>query len=132
MPPIASSTSAWSGTVVAIAAAPAGGSGWCVRFRVPLGGILLPTLYPVGVCDNGRPVRAPAPARRRGPSSVRRGPDGRGKRCRRQPQYCASLPIDRYMQSAFSSSWSTASRSEEHTSELQSREKLVCRLLLEK
>src|SRR5690606_41378598 len=28
--------------------------------------------------------------------------------------------------------WWTASRSEEHTSELQSREKLVCRLLLEK
>src|SRR5690606_41407502 len=28
--------------------------------------------------------------------------------------------------------WVQASRSEEHTSELQSREKLVCRLLLEK
>src|SRR5690606_42051167 len=28
--------------------------------------------------------------------------------------------------------WSDCSRSEEHTSELQSREKLVCRLLLEK
>lgn len=30
--------------------------------------------------------------------------------CHRQEQYCASLPIDRYMQSAFSISWSTASR----------------------
>src|SRR5690606_39979415 len=29
-------------------------------------------------------------------------------------------------------SWLTAARSEEHTSELQSRENLVCRLLLEK
>src|SRR5690606_40814438 len=29
-------------------------------------------------------------------------------------------------------SWKTPSRSEEHTSELQSRENLVCRLLLEK
>src|SRR5690606_41796294 len=29
-------------------------------------------------------------------------------------------------------SWSTTRRSEEHTSELQSRENLVCRLLLEK
>src|SRR5207302_11226934 len=29
-------------------------------------------------------------------------------------------------------SWARAGRSEEHTSELQSREKLVCRLLLEK
>src|SRR5690606_39403212 len=28
--------------------------------------------------------------------------------------------------------WNTGHRSEEHTSELQSREKLVCRLLLEK
>src|SRR3712207_8969336 len=31
-----------------------------------------------------------------------------------------------------SSSWSSSSRSEEHTSELQSRQYLVCRLLLEK
>lgn len=27
-----------------------------------------------------------------------------------QEQYCASLPMERYMQSAFSRSWSTASR----------------------
>src|SRR5690606_39633695 len=31
-----------------------------------------------------------------------------------------------------STDWRTATRSEEHTSELQSRENLVCRLLLEK
>src|SRR5690606_41956137 len=33
---------------------------------------------------------------------------------------------------ACSPDWPTATRSEEHTSELQSRENLVCRLLLEK
>src|SRR3712207_6995013 len=32
----------------------------------------------------------------------------------------------------FSDAWLTSSRSEEHTSELQSRQYLVCRLLLEK
>src|SRR5690606_22042001 len=50
------------------------------------------------------------PAGARPGASTAKGPLGRGKRGRRQRQYCASLPIDRYMQSAFSSSWSTASR----------------------
>src|SRR2546427_1643052 len=42
--------------------------------------------------------------------------------------YCRSLP----MCSSISSDSSRASRSEEHTSELQSQSNLVCRLLLEK
>src|SRR5207302_9198602 len=41
-------------------------------------------------------------------------------------------PIKRARKSGTVGSCSVAARSEEHTSELQSREKLVCRLLLEK
>src|SRR3712207_6999516 len=37
-----------------------------------------------------------------------------------------------YGQSQYWHSWTTMPRSEEHTSELQSRQYLVCRLLLEK
>src|SRR5436309_4328537 len=45
---------------------------------------------------------------------------------------CFSCP-GRWPRTRPPASWSTAtSRSEEHTSELQSRENLVCRLLLEK
>src|SRR5690606_39700435 len=44
------------------------------------------------------------------------------------PAACAPSP----QPPATSSRFSQSSRSEEHTSELQSREKLVCRLLLEK
>src|SRR6266511_3742118 len=45
-----------------------------------------------------------------------------------------STPRSRPVQSGRCSTWCTtsAARSEEHTSELQSRENLVCRLLLEK
>src|SRR5690606_40151865 len=39
---------------------------------------------------------------------------------------------DNYTQAAFKIETANLSRSEEHTSELQSRENLVCRLLLEK
>src|SRR3712207_7579378 len=53
-----------------------------------------------------RPGRGPPPADGRRP-----GPPDPGSRC---------------------PPWRTASRSEEHTSELQSRQYLVCRLLLEK
>src|SRR2546429_5582897 len=53
---------------------------------------------------------------------------GRAPRCRRPP--CAGRP--RYPCRAPGAWWPTASRSEEHTSELQSRLHLVCRLLLEK
>src|SRR5690606_40548031 len=40
------------------------------------------------------------------------------------------FPLDKYC--CFNSNSARSSRSEEHTSELQSRENLVCRLLLEK
>src|SRR5690606_40998177 len=71
------------------------------------------------------------------------------RRCRSPSSRSARRPISS-TDSSSSSSWSTCgrcpsprggpccappasqSRSEEHTSELQSREKLVCRLLLEK
>src|SRR5690625_5826869 len=53
------------------------------------------------------------PARSAPPS--RRGPAGRSRRSRRRPRGRSGAP-----------------RSEEHTSELQSRGHLVCRLLLEK
>src|SRR3712207_7216284 len=43
-----------------------------------------------------------------------------------------NLPCDVSASQRCSSSFQTASRSEEHTSELQSRQYLVCRLLLEK
>src|SRR5256886_12791060 len=41
-------------------------------------------------------------------------------------------PIVRFISSKRSANSSTAARSEEHTSELQSQSNLVCRLLLEK
>src|SRR5690606_39350433 len=68
----------------------------------------------------------------------------RSSRCRASTQSLSQLvrkrsvrvPDSNFTGSAFSSSMSKVvlpkSRSEEHTSELQSRENLVCRLLLEK
>src|SRR3712207_7994123 len=55
-------------------------------------------------------------------SGPRQPSDLRGWRARSLPAPTASP----------ASSWATHSRSEEHTSELQSRQYLVCRLLLEK
>src|SRR3989449_6695983 len=43
-----------------------------------------------------------------------------------------SIPLSSWSQSPPPARWSSAARSEEHTSELQSRLHLVCRLLLEK
>src|SRR5690606_40504341 len=45
---------------------------------------------------------------------------------------CASAPFGRFLGYSSGPWWHIESRSEEHTSELQSRENLVCRLLLEK
>src|SRR5690606_41833708 len=65
-----------------------------------------------------------------------RGSDGRGRRCR-----CAGAATSRWPRSRRPAARPRrrrrgcaprARRSEEHTSELQSRENLVCRLLLEK
>src|SRR5690606_41641496 len=64
----------------------------------------------------GRPAASSAPACRRC-----RG----GSRCR------AANPMQRHIERPAAPT-RTLARSEEHTSELQSREKLVCRLLLEK
>src|SRR5690606_41702378 len=47
-------------------------------------------------------------------------------------KFCVRLPIARGEDEASLSSPRRETRSEEHTSELQSRENLVCRLLLEK
>src|SRR5690625_5722884 len=55
------------------------------------------------------------------------------RRCRRRTNCCAKAVVCRDNARFSRYSWSTcASRSEEHTSELQSRGHLVCRLLLEK
>src|SRR3712207_7793450 len=73
------------------------------------------TLFPYTTLFRSAPRRRPAgPALRRRPGprrrKIRRGPPRPGARARRP----------------------RAERSEEHTSELQSRQYLVCRLLLEK
>src|SRR5690606_41597917 len=46
--------------------------------------------------------------------------------------YCAMVPAKGVVKTAKDRSFEYILRSEEHTSELQSRENLVCRLLLEK
>src|SRR5690606_39701159 len=57
--------------------------------------------------------------------------DGTGT-MKRPPRAMYSACWARISSRKFQASSSTSSRSEEHTSELQSRENLVCRLLLEK
>src|SRR5258707_9666520 len=50
-----------------------------------------------------------------------------------QPGSAAATAVNCFAASSYQNEWSTAkARSEEHTSELQSRQYLVCRLLLEK
>src|SRR2546429_3125454 len=59
----------------------------------------------------------------------------RSRRRRSEPEACGPLPRPPYGRrrtDRMISGWYAASRSEEHTSELQSRLHLVCRLLLEK
>lgn len=51
-----------------------------------------------------------APCARRRPGGLPAGMALAGRTDPAQAQYWASLPMDRYMQSAFSTSWSTASR----------------------
>src|SRR3712207_7359830 len=63
---------------------------------------------PIATTSPAVPPRPPAAPPPPGPAAASRGSGRRGWR------------------------WSPASRSEEHTSELQSRQYLVCRLLLEK
>src|SRR5690606_40203841 len=75
----------------------------------------------------GRGARHAAP--RDHPVAIHVPPSSRGGLARRPPRYARSSPC--VAATAGSPSW-IARRSEEHTSELQSRENLVCRLLLEK
>src|SRR5271163_3145602 len=53
-------------------------------------------------------------------------------RRRREPDPAEATPDRRQPRANAAGEWSAARRSEEHTSELQSRSDLVCRLLLEK
>src|SRR5690606_39442323 len=83
-----------------------------------------PTLFPYTTL-----FRSPAPASVRSP----RGRSGRDRRapCRARTDHPRSLP-DRGYDRSGATDPRRSCRSEEHTSELQSRENLVCRLLLEK
>src|SRR5215471_16572591 len=81
---------------------------------------------------NGRPGR-------RGPAAEQPRPLERVSGERSEPDHsdpftasCSLTASTRMMGEAGSPAWATALRSEEHTSELQSRRDLVCRLLLEK
>src|SRR3712207_7532309 len=74
------------------------------------------TLFPYTTLFRSLP-RQRRRARAGDPHHGRRAPAGRGAALRRRPLPCVGAG---------------AGRSEEHTSELQSRQYLVCRLLLEK
>src|SRR5690606_41721403 len=67
----------------------------------------------------------------RSPASCRRRPSWKlnWKPIRKTPRLCTSYPCTWCYRTRTPKPWT---RSEEHTSELQSRENLVCRLLLEK
>src|SRR3712207_7417432 len=70
-------------------------------------------------------------------SVLRRGPSSSSDFSRRAPVSCDGSPGQRWCStlttnSTFSARRAGTRRSEEHTSELQSRQYLVCRLLLEK
>src|SRR3712207_7317604 len=56
----------------------------------------------------------------------------RSRRCSTPPSPPPSRPVPRSCRGSRPSPCTTPTRSEEHTSELQSRQYLVCRLLLEK
>src|SRR5690606_41443467 len=72
--------------------------------------------------DLPSPTPATAPTRRPRPSAVRSGTSPAPRR--------TGGRRSRLARSASTSARATSARSEEHTSELQSRENLVCRLLL--
>src|SRR5690606_40571061 len=85
-------------------------------FRSICSASALPTLRPV----SSRSIAWPIPTRR-GRRTVPPSISGTPKRRQNTPKYASSSITRR-----------SHHRSEEHTSELQSRENLVCRLLLEK
>src|SRR3712207_9258686 len=82
------------------------------------------TLFPYTTLFRSHGLRAAAARRRRG-----RPPDRVGDRRPAEPR---QLPRGRRPAPARERRSAPAARSEEHTSELQSRQYLVCRLLLEK
>src|SRR5690606_41772539 len=90
-----------------------------LRTRRPQRSTLFPytTLFRSRACSRGSRATTSTRARCRRTTSTSPG----AVRTPPAPVSPASVPTDR-----------TSSRSEEHTSELQSRENLVCRLLLEK
>src|SRR5690606_41363273 len=65
-------------------------------------------------------------------SDLGRRPRKAGSRCRKGEPTCAAPFASSAPNSSKTDVSSSSTRSEEHTSELQSRENLVCRLLLEK
>src|SRR5690606_41994544 len=76
------------------------------------------------------PTRRSSDLSRLTPSSAFRCPSRRFSRaCRSLPTWMARMALRPHSTRAM---WLSTRRSEEHTSELQSRENLVCRLLLEK
>src|SRR3712207_8921010 len=86
------------------------------------------TLFRSGMEDDDRPFGAAARAHRLGrPGGHARPTAARAAACR-----CATAASSKPASCSSNRAHQFTSRSEEHTSELQSRQYLVCRLLLEK
>src|SRR5690606_40883205 len=96
------------------------------RVRARFSATARPPTYTLSLHD-ALPISQPRQHRAR---PVR--PDGGGDRPHSRVDRMGARTCDRRPKSARSSTHSVNTRSEEHTSELQSRENLVCRLLLEK
>src|SRR5690606_41908057 len=94
--------------------------------RLCLHATAAPDLYTLSLHD-ALPISPPQTAFHRSNTYRRSGSRTPPRRCR-----CACRPAARRDRAAASKPPPRSGRSEEHTSELQSRENLVCRLLLEK
>src|SRR3712207_8209712 len=86
------------------------------------------TLFPYTTLFRSRAPRG----RGRGPGALRRDARGRGERLGEARRGTAASGAQRRGQGRLREGDHSGRRSEEHTSELQSRQYLVCRLLLEK
>src|SRR5207249_9684207 len=82
-------------------------------------------------CHSPPPSTPPPRRRRHGPCTSCRRPQSRLAPCARASRPCCACSARRSPKPKTRRSSSTPRRSEEHTSELQSRFDLVCRLLLE-
>src|SRR3712207_8318875 len=87
------------------------------------------TLFPIPTLFRPPPAPRPEPPARR---ARRPGPDGRRRRAAPARAPSTSFRPPRLVVGRGRTVTDNCSRSEEHTSELQSRQYLVCRLLLEK